>query len=96
MSNYELMFIISSVLTDEERVKVLEEFKALLTSFGATVNKESEQGKKKFAYPIKKQSEGEYFVYNISMPKDKLIELQKDLNVSKTIIRAIIIDEKEL
>ena len=55
MRNYEIMFILSTQLTDEEKQAGVAFVENILTTAGATEVKTEIWGDRKLAYPIKKK-----------------------------------------
>ncbi len=58
--NYETVFILTPVLSDQQMKETVEKFKGILTAEGAEITNEEEWGLKKLAYPIEKKSSGFY------------------------------------
>ena len=60
MNQYETVFIMTPVLSDEQMKEAVEKFKDVLVQNGATIVNEEEWGLRKLAYPIQKKSTGFY------------------------------------
>ena len=60
MNQYETVFILTPVLSDEQMKEAVAKFKKLLTDNGAEVLNEEAWGLKKMAYAIDKKSTGFY------------------------------------
>ena len=60
MNQYETVFILTPVLSDEQRKETVAKFKSLLTDNGAEILNEEAWGLKKMAYAIDKKSTGFY------------------------------------
>lgn len=65
MRHYELMFVADPRLSDEDLVALTEEYKEMITSAGAEIDKEESLGKRRLAYPIQKLKEGKYVLLYI-------------------------------
>ena len=50
MTKYELCFVVSAKIEDEERLAAVERAKSLIARFGGAVTNVDEWGKKKLAY----------------------------------------------
>ena len=57
---YETVFILTPVLSDEQMKEAVEKFSKVLTDNGATIVNTEEWGLRKLAYPIQKKSTGFY------------------------------------
>ncbi len=60
INQYETVFIMTPVLSDQQMKETVEKFKDVLTSNGAEIINEESWGLKKLAYPIQKKSTGFY------------------------------------
>ena len=86
MNQYETVFILTPVLSDDQMKEAVEKFKGVLTGAGAEIISEENWGLKKFAYPIDKKTTGFYV----------LIEFNAALETIKTLEIAYRRDEKVL
>ena len=88
--NYELAYIADSEL-DEEALTTLEEtVKSWIEAVeGRTTNVER-WGKRKLAYPIRKRSEGYYFILETEMPPQAGRAIERDLGLSEQVLRYLI------
>ena len=84
MNQYETVFILTPVLSDDQMKETVEKFKTLLTDNGAEMVNEETWGLKKMAYAIEKKSTGFYF----------LVEFKAEPSVIKTLETAFRRDEK--
>ena len=60
MNQYETVFILNPVLSDEQAKETVAKFKTLLTDNGAEILNEEAWGLKKLAYQIQKKTSGFY------------------------------------
>ena len=84
MNQYETVFILTPVLSDEQMKETAAKFKKVLTEQGAEIVNEEAWGLKKMAYAIQKKSTGFYF----------LVEFKAEPEVIKTLETALRRDEK--
>ena len=91
MRNYEIMFILSTQLTDEEKqagVKLVED---TLAKAGAVEIKTEVWGERKLAYPIKKKENGYYVLTLFQMDGTGLTEVEAKLNITVSILKYMIV-----
>ena len=91
MKNYEIMFILSTQLTDEEKqakVKFVEE--TLVKSEAAEIKTEV-WGERKLAYPIKKKENGYYVLTTFQFDGIKLAEVEARLNIEESFLKYMIV-----
>ena len=90
MRTYELVVIADPRLSDEDAVSLMEEYKSLITSDGATrVPREESWGKRKLAYPIQKLNEGRYHVYYIESDtgKNSIPDVEQRMRQNDKVLR---------
>lgn len=91
MNKYEVLYIISPDLSDEERNAVIEKFKGYVESNGGSISGIDNWGLKTLAYPIKFKKEGYYILMNFSAPADTSIAMGKLMLINEGILRHIIV-----
>jgi small subunit ribosomal protein S6 len=80
--------------TAEEVKPINQKVAELIKTNGGTITKEQDLDKQKFAYPIKNQSHGYYFVYEFDLPTDKLLGLNRILQLTSEVMRFIIVKKQ--
>ncbi len=94
MTNYELMLVIDSALTEEERNAVLEKVRGIIAGAGEA-GETDVWGMRKLAYPINKKNEGFYAVIPFQAQPDFPKELDRRLRISDSVIRHMIVNKDE-
>jgi small subunit ribosomal protein S6 len=95
MPKYELMYILSSAVSDNDVPTVSNELDKFLTDNGATILAQEMLGKKKLAYPIKKTRNGFYVLETFQMDGVKLKGLDNKLRSMEPIIRYLVVNLEE-
>ena len=97
MPKYELMYILSSAVSDNDVPTISSEVDKFLTDQGATILSSEMLGKKKLAYPIKKTRNGFYVLETFNLEGAKLTSLDNKLRSMEPIIRYLVvnIDDQE-
>jgi len=75
MNNYETVFILNPVLSDDQAKDAVEKFKKVLTKGKAEVINVEQWGLKKMAYPIQKKSTGFYNLIEFATENTAIINL---------------------
>ena len=96
MPKYELMYILSSAVSDNDVPTVSNEVDKFLTDAGGTVLAQEMLGKKKLAYPIKKTRNGFYILSTFHSDGAKIKDLDAKIRSLDSIIRYIIVNLEEL
>jgi small subunit ribosomal protein S6 len=87
MRKYELVVIIQPDLDDVAVTGVLDSVKGFITEIGGSVDKVDMWGKRKLAYTIRKQREGNYVLFNVTLPSTGISGLEQNLRYKEAIIR---------
>ena len=91
MRNYEIMFILSTQLTDEEKQAGVAFVEDILKAAGATEVKTEVWGDRKLAYPIKKKENGYYVLTTFQADGTKFTEIESKLNINESILKYMIV-----
>ncbi len=90
MSNqYEAVFILNPVLSDEQIRETVEKFTGILEANGAQINHVENWGLKKFAYPIQKKRSGFYHMLEFTAPGTAINTFEVELRRDERIMRYI-------
>lgn len=98
MPKYELMYILSSAVSDNDIPAISSEVDKFIQAQGGELAATEMLGKKKLAYPIKKTRNGFYVLSTFQMEAGKkLMELDNKLRSMESIIRYLFVnvDEQE-
>jgi len=90
MNKYETIFIINSNLEESAIKGVIEKFSNLINTNGK-VESVDEWGKKKLAYPMKKQTEGYYVLINFEADPSEIAELERIYRITDEVIKFIVV-----
>ena len=93
MRKYEIMFIVKSDTTDEERKEIVSNLENAFTKIKATITLSKELGQKELAYEIKKCKSGFYYLYNIEANDDAAVnEFKRLARIEENVIRDLVIN----
>jgi small subunit ribosomal protein S6 len=97
MPKYELMYILSSAVSDNDVPTVSNEVDKFITDNGGKILTTEMLGKKKLAYPIKKTRNGFYVLETFNLEGKALQALDNKLRSMEPIIRYLVValDEQE-
>ena len=97
MNNYEIMFIVKATLESAVVDKCAAELKSIISDKKGKVLEFKALGEKKFAYPIKKEINGYYFLMQVSAPAEAIAEFDRKALINENILRHLVIklDEEE-
>lgn len=89
MAQYEVAVLYHPDL-EVDLSKAEDRVKKILADGGAKVQNADNWGKRKLAYPIKKQEHAVYVFYTVEMPEDGVKKVEAAFNITDEIIRFLI------
>ena len=90
MRKYELVCVVHPDLDETAVNGVIEKVKGWIGEAGGSLDKVDIWGRRRLAYPIKKQREGQYVLFNTSLPTTGAKALDQNLRFLEPIIRYMI------
>ncbi len=91
MTKYEIMFIVKATMEEDAIKKASEDLQKLINNKTSKVIDFKEMGRKKLAYPIKKEVSGYYFVMNVEADRETIAEFDRKVSINENILRHLII-----
>uniref|UniRef100_A0A7C4TXB1 Small ribosomal subunit protein bS6 n=1 Tax=Caldisericum exile TaxID=693075 RepID=A0A7C4TXB1_9BACT len=95
MNYYEVLYIVSANLSDEERQNLVQKFHDFVERNGGILKSENEWGIRELAYPIKKQDKGYYFLAYVDLNPSIVKDLYYFFKVTEGFLRAMIVKKEE-
>ena len=93
MNKYESIIIVDSKV-DEAGLKALEERYSKMINEHGKVESVENMGLKKLAYPIKKNEEATYLLFNFEAKPDFIAELERNYRITDEIIKFIVVKKE--
>ncbi len=90
MRKYELVCIIHPDLDENAFKAVVEKVSGWVTDAGGSVDKVDVWGRRRMAYHINKQREGQYVLLHLSMNPSAAVDLERNIRFQESVIRSMI------
>lgn len=87
MRIYEVMFIVRPELPEEELDRLISQFEGVVTSTGGVVQKAEKWGRRRLAYEVRRQREGQYILFTVESPPATVREFERRLKVSDQVLK---------
>ena len=87
MNQYETVFILTPVLSDEQMKEAVKKYEDHLTGAGAEIVHEENWGMRKLAYPIQKKSTGFYQLVEYKAEGDVIADVETELKRDERVLR---------
>ena len=98
LKQYETVFIMTPVLSDDQMKEAVGKFKAMLADNGAKLVHEENWGLRKLAYPIQKKTTGFYYLLEYQAPGDLVANIEVAFKRDERMLRflTIVLDKNSL
>ena len=87
MNNYETVFIMTPVLSEDQVKETVKKYEKFLTSKGAKFVSKEDWGLKKLAYPIQNKKSGFYHLFQYSVEPNAISELEVEFRRDERFMR---------
>ena len=94
MKTYELTYIISSAMTQEDAALVSKDVETFIQSKEGVILKSEKTSAQSLAYPVKKQSSGYFCILEFQTSESTLKEMNAMLGKEKKILRHFVLIKK--
>ena len=87
MNQYETVFILTPVLSDDQMKEAVKKYEDYLTNAGSEIVHEEHWGMRKLAYPIQKKSTGFYHLIEFKAEGDVIANVETELKRDERVLR---------
>lgn len=87
MRSYEIMFIAHPDLDDASLTALIDRAKSWVTNSGGQVTQTDLWGRRRLAYPIRKQTEGQYILMQTQMLPTGTSEVERNMRLTEHVMR---------
>ena len=87
MNQYETVFILTPVLSEDQMKETVKKYEDQLTSNGAEIVHEENWGMRKLAYPIQKKSTGFYQLIEYKAEGNVIADVETELKRNERVLR---------
>lgn len=95
MRSYEIMFIAHPDLDDASLTALLDRARGWVTAGGGQVTQLDLWGRRRLAYPIHKQTEGQYVLMQTQMTPQATSEIERNMRLNEQVMRFQVIRTDE-
>jgi small subunit ribosomal protein S6 len=95
MRNYELMFIAHPDLDDANLASLVDKAKGWITASGGQVGQVDLWGRRRLAYTIHKQNEGQYILMQTQLTPAGTRDVERNLRLTEQVMRFQIVRTDE-
>lgn len=93
LREYELMWILPGDSSDEDGEKSIETVSTLIKDNGGDINSVALWGRRSLSYPIKKNSEGAYYLAKFSIEPEATPQINRSMEADQGVLRHLLVKE---
>lgn len=86
-SEYETIYVMKPEVPEDALRAIHEKLDGIIERFQGHILVRDDWGKRKLAYPVKKNSKGHYLYVNYLGPTDLVLELERNLRIDANLLR---------
>ena len=90
MRDYELLCVVHADLDENALGEMVKRINGWITDNGGTVVKTDIWGKRQLAYPIRKQKQGQYVLFQVNMAPSAGAILERNLRFQEPVLRFLL------
>lgn len=95
MRDYEVAFIAQPDLDESSLNALIEKAKGWITGSGGQVAKVDVWGRRRMAYAIRKQTEGQYVIISANLPPAATREIERNMRFTEQVLRFLVVRAEE-
>jgi len=90
MRDYEIIFIAHPDLEESALNDVTDKVKGWVTEAGGSISKADFWGRRRMAYPIRKQKEGQYILLKVKLLPTSVASIERNLRFLEPVMRFLV------
>lgn len=95
MRDYELVIIVTPEFDETATAEIVDKVKSWITEAGGSIESFEEWGRQKLAYLVRKNKEGQYFLFTLKLDPSAVAILERNFSLQESILRFLIVNREE-
>ncbi len=95
MRDYELVIIVTPEFDETATADIVDKVKSWITEAGGSIESFEEWGRQKLAYLVRKNKEGQYFLFTLKLDPSAVAILERNFSLQESILRFLIVNREE-
>ncbi len=95
MRDYELVIIVTPDIDETATAEVVDKVKSWISEVGGSIESFEEWGRQKLAYLIRKNKEGQYYLFNLKLEPTAVVNLERNFRLQESIMRFLIVNKDD-
>ena len=95
MQKYECVMVLHPGISEAEATAIVDRFTQSVTGHGGEVQMHDHWGRRELAYPIEKQTTGDYHLLKFTADNTLVVEADRDLRLDDKVLRHLIVVDED-
>lgn len=95
MRKYECVMVLHPGISDADTKTILDRFQGSVATHGGEIQLHDHWGRKELAYPIEKQTTGDYHFLKFTAERGLVVEADRDMRLDDRVLRHLIVVDEE-
>lgn len=95
VQKYECVMVLHPGVAEADATAIVERFQKSVTGHGGAVEIHDHWGRRELAYPIEKQTTGDYHLVKFTADNTFVVEADRDMRLDEKVMRHIIVIDEE-
>lgn len=95
MQKYECVLVLHPGISDDDASAIVDRFGNSVQGHGGEVQMHDHWGRRELAYPIEKQTNGDYHLIKFTADNSLVVEADRDLRLDDKVLRHLIVVDEE-
>lgn len=95
VQKYECVMVLHPGIAEAEATTIIERFQTSVTGHGGEVALHDHWGRRELAYPIEKQTTGDYHLVKFTADNTFVVEADRDMRLDDKVLRHLIVVDEE-
>ena len=92
---YEALVILKTIGTEQELAQAVSQLEDPIKRFGGQIDSSASWGRRRLAYRIARQNEGQYHLVEFNITPKQLAEVKRSFQLNESIVRYMILNRTE-
>ena len=95
VQKYECVMVLHPGIAEADATSIIERFQNSVAGHGGEVSLHDHWGRRELAYPIEKQTTGDYHLVMFTADNSFVVEADRDLRLDEKVLRHLIVVDEE-
>lgn len=95
MQKYECVIVLHPGISEDDATAIVDRFSKSVEGHGGEVQMHDHWGRRELAYPIEKQTNGDYHLIKFTADNSLVVEADRDMRLDEKVLRHLIVVDED-